>query len=525
VSGDPVRGATVDLTDASQTVAALTNTSYMILGRGPKVTGAGLATVSLDDGAFCFQTVQPGQYVLSAGKLGLLHSSYGAKGYLQTGSIISVGGSPLRQLDVALDPMSGIVGRVVDDYGDAVVGANVVALKQMWYQGRQVLMPVQGAQSDDRGGYRIGDLTPGVYYVYARPMPSGGGGASAGDSGAHAVRTYYPSGLRLTDGSPVSVRAGQDASGVDIRAVKANTYHVRGRIDGSIDEWAGATVRLLPDKEEPMTQVFGVGNVARGGSFDFPDISPGAYKVDFESQAEAGQLAIEVEDADVSVALRVTGNTTLRGRTAFEAVPSSVSVSRPMITLKSADAIVGRTYPVNVDNNGSMGAERIHPGRYFLDIAPPPGLFVKSVKAGTSELASRELDLTRGGTVDLTIVFRYGSASVNGTVATGDSNSAPVSPLQMVLMTVPPRIDGSGVYFRVTGSTGQFSFDNVPPGKYRLAALPQLDMRLFQNPSVLLNVIDLGTEVELQEKESKSIQVTPVPNDVVEQLFERANAQ
>jgi hypothetical protein len=133
------------------------------------------------------------------------------------------------------------------------------------------------------------------------------------------------------------------------------------------------------------------------------------------------------------------------------------------------------------------------------------------------------VDLTSGGTVDLTIVFRYGSASINGTVTTGDSNSGAVSPLQMVLVTVPPRIDGSGVYFCAIDRSGQFTFSNIAPGKYRLAALPQLDMRLVENPSFLLNVLDLGTEVELQEKESKSIQVTPIPNDVVQQLFDRAN--
>jgi hypothetical protein len=419
--------------------------------------------------------------------------------------------------------MSGIVGRVVDNFGEGVVDANVVALKQVWYQGRQVLTPVQGAQSDDRGGYRIGGLTPGVYFVYARPMSASQRGASASESGGHAVRTFYPSAARLTNGTPVSVSAGQDVNGIDIRVVTANTYHVRGRIDGAKDEWSGATVRLLPDKEEPLNLVLGVGNVAPDGTFDFPDVSPGVYKIDFRSHAGAGQLPIEVQDADVSVALHATGNTTLHGRAVFEALPDSVSVSAPTIALKSADAIVGPTYQLNVDKRGSIGAEGIHPGKYFLEIAPPAGLFVKSVKAGTSELTGREVDLTSGGAVDLTIVFRYGSASLNGTVTTGDSSSGAVSPLQMVLVTVPPRIDGSGVYFCALDRSGQFSFSNVAPGKYRLAALPQLDMRLVENPSFLQNVLDLGTEVELQEKESKSIQVTPVPNDVVQQLFDRAN--
>jgi hypothetical protein len=519
VTGEPVRGATVSLNDASKAVAYLANLSYMVLGREPKSTPAGLTKLSLSDGTFCFQTVQAGQYVLKASKAGFLDSSYGAEGYLQTGSIIPVGTASLGHLDIALDPMSGIAGRVIDNYGDGVVDANVVALKQVWYQGRQVLLPVQGTQSDDRGEYRIGKLTPGVYFVYARPVPSGLGASLASDSGGHAVRTYYPSALRLASGSAVSVPAGQDANGINIRVVNANTYHVRGKIDGTMDEWPGATVRLLSDKEEPMSLVFGAGNVAPDGSFDFPNVSPGVYKVDFQSRAGAGQMPIEVEDADVSVALHVTGNATLRGRLVFQGVPDSIPVGAPTIVLKPADAIVGPAYRLNVDSNGSIGAEGVHPGRYFLDVAPPPGLFVESVKAGASELLSREVDLTSGGTVDLTIVFRYGAASLSVTVPGGDSNSSTVSPLYAVLVKLPPRADGSGIYLGAIYSTGQFSFGNVPPGNYRLAALPELDLRLFQNPSFLLKVSDLGTEVELEENANKSIQVSPVPKDVVEQLF------
>jgi hypothetical protein len=523
-TGESVHGASVDLTDASQAVANLTSPSYVILGHKLKSTTGGAATRSADDGTFCLQTAQSGRYLLNVSKLGFLDSSYGAKGYLQTGSIIAVGNTPLRNLDVTVEPMSGIVGRVIDPTGEAVVDANVVALKQLWLHGRQMLMPVQGAQSDERGAYRIGKLTPGVYFVYARPIPSVGGVLSGANIEEHVVRTYYPSALRLTNGTPVTVRAGQDVSGIDIRVVKASTYHVRGKIDGTRDQWPGATIRLLPGEEEPLTLVLGVGNIAPNGSFEFSDISPGAYKVDFESRAGAGQLPIEVEDADVSVALHVTGNASLRGKIAFEAIPTSVSISTPKITLKTANAVVGPTYGVNVDNNGSIAAERIRPGKYFVDVALPPGMFLKSVKAGTSELANRELDLMGGGTVELSIALRYGTGTVNVSVTAEDAGTA-ASPRQILLAAFPPTTNGFGMYFGAADSSGQLSLTNIPPGKYRLVALPQLDARLFDNLSFLRTILDLGAEVELQESENKSVQVTPVPNDAIEQLLDKTTPE
>ena len=519
-----IGGARVELSGVSASIAALTSPSYVTSGNRRK-SSHDINTQSLNDGSFCLSEVQPGQYVLSSGKPGFLDASYGAKNYLETGYIISVGAAPLSGLDVAPDPMSGIAGQVSDASGEAVADMNVVALKQIWYQGRQFLMPVQGTQSDERGRYRIGKLTAGTYFVYARPLPSFEQTAPGTASTGHAVRTYYPSTLRLSDGAPVLVSAGQDATGVDIRVMSTRTYHVIGRIAGRMDEWLGGTVRLVPSEEEPMALVFGSGNISAQGSFDFPDIEPGAYKLEFQSRTGAGQMPIEVKDADVSSVVSVVGNAALRGRVRAEDFPDSVRPTMPTITLKLADAVVGPSYQANVDSSGVITADGVRPGKYFLGIATPPGEFVKSIQSGASELSGRELDLTFGGTISLTVAIGYGTASLNVTVAkSGESDNGVTTSPQIVLVSIPSKIDGSGIYLGPTDDAGQVTFTNVAPGKYRVAAVPELDPRLFHNPILLKNIAAIGADVDLQPNQGATIQLPAISRDALEQVFAQSNA-
>ncbi|MDQ2710944.1 MAG: hypothetical protein M3Y24_01710 [Acidobacteriota bacterium] len=477
---------------------------------------------SINDGTFCFHTVKAGTYVVTATKTGFLDSGYGAQSYLQTGTIVAVGGTPVRGISMTLQPMSGIDGQIVDDHGETVANANVVAVRQLWYQGRQVFMPVQGSQSNERGEYRIGKLTPGTYFVYARPVPFGQRPTSVAHVNGQMVRTYHPSALSLTNATAVSVPSGEDVHGIDIRAIKTNTYHVRGRIDGSKGQWVGGSVELLPAEEEQMIIVFGAGNLSPEGEFDFPDITPGSYRLIFQSAAGASKMQVEVKDSDKVVNVPAIENGTIRGKVAVDASTGTESIPIPKITLIPADAIIGLTYQIDVDSNGGIRADGIRPGKYLLKIAMPSGEFVKSITAGTSELNSRELDLTAGGNVELTIVVSDRSAALGGTV-TKAAQSSGVRPADVVLIASPARIDGSGLYLGTTDSNGQFLIKNLPPGKYKVCALPSIDVRLFQNPGLFKRMADMGTEVELQEKGNTFLELPPIYSGMLDQLLGSAS--
>jgi hypothetical protein len=291
-TGQPVRAAAVRLTSASRVIDDRTSYASVIFDKRPRASNGDLTTGSAEDGTFCFRGVGSGQYFLSARKPGFLDADYGSGNYLQAGSVLSVDSAPLRGLAVTLEPMSGIGGRVVDDFGDAVANANVVAVKQVWFHGRRVSMPVQGSQSDERGVYRIGRLTPGVYYVYyvyAQPLPFSAQGMTGAGPARTLIRAYYPAALAAADAALISVPVGEDVSDVDVRMVRARTYHVRGRVDGPPEFRVGGRVRLLPEGEEPMALVFGAGNLNTDGSFDFGGVGPGMYTLAFQSQAGASR--------------------------------------------------------------------------------------------------------------------------------------------------------------------------------------------------------------------------------------------
>ncbi len=522
-TNEPIRGATVKLTDASQSTRDLISSLDSPFSNKSKAGSSDLKAESLTDGTFCFHAVNRGQYALSASKPGFIDSYYGATSSSQLGSVLQVGDKGIDGVAVKLEPTSGIVGRIVDSYGEAVEEANVVAVKESWYQGRQVFMPVQGVLSDERGGYRIGKLTAGTYFVYAQP---GHFSPTAGSS-PQMVRTYYFSGLSLSEGAGVNVPPGDDARGIDVRLIKTNTYHVRGKLQGTRDQWAGGSVRLLPRQEEPTVLVIsGASNLSPEGSFDFPNVSPGSYKLTFRSAAGASQRDVEVRSSDISVDIPISSNAALRGTVVFDGVSVLGSAAMPKITLKPADALVGPTYEVNIDSGGRMfKADGISPGKYFLSIAVPAGEFVKSIKAGSSELGSRQLDLTAGGTVDLAILVKSGSATVGGAlVEAAQANNTAVPLARIVAIAFPPKVADSGLYFGVTDSTGHFAINNVAPGTYRVCALQSFDVELFQNPSLLKNIADKGTEVELQENENKSIELSLISSEMLQQLLAGSTA-
>jgi hypothetical protein len=407
----------------------------------------------------------------------------------------------------------------VDNYGEAVEGANVVAVKESWYQGRQVFTPVQGVETGERGEYRIGKLTAGTYFVYAQPLVRPAAGSSP-----PMVRTYYPSALSLSEGAGVNVPPGDDMRGIDIRVIKTNTYHVRGKLRGTRDQWGGGSVRLLPRQEESMVLVVsGANNLSPEGAFDFPNVTPGSYKLTFRSPAGASQLDVEVRNSDVVEDVPISSNASLRGAVAIDGVSELGSAAMPKIALTPADALVGPTYGVNIDSGGGIKADGISPGKYFLNVAVPAGAFVKSIKAGSAELSGRQLDLTAGGTVDLSILVRFGSATVDGSlVEAAQANNTAVPLARIVAIASPPKVADSGLYLSVTDSTGHFAINNVAPGKYRVCALQSMDVEIFQNPSLLKNIADMGTEVELQEKENKSVELPLISSETLQQLLARS---
>ena len=134
-----------------------------------------------------------------------------------------------------VDLVSGGVmsGRVVDENGRPIQDAIVDALAMTYANGYPVLRAITTKTTDDEGEYRLFWLVPGEYYLQvAVPPPPGTGpgpvNVNAPSQFSGATRTFYPGTTDVGGATPLTVRAGDKLSGLDIQVRPAPLARVSG---------------------------------------------------------------------------------------------------------------------------------------------------------------------------------------------------------------------------------------------------------------------------------------------------------
>src|SRR5262249_42950366 len=123
-----------------------------------------------DRGGFTFTNLPAGEFTISASKPGYLESIFGQKraGSGRPGTPVQLAaGQKLDHLSLQIPRGGVITGTILDEQGDPAFGVNVRALRYAMRTGERVLQSAAGAQTDDRGIYRITGLLPGEYVISA----------------------------------------------------------------------------------------------------------------------------------------------------------------------------------------------------------------------------------------------------------------------------------------------------------------------------------------------------------------------
>src|SRR5262245_12652461 len=181
-----------------------------------------------EEGNFRAQGLDAAAYVVSASAPGYVvrpKSEAGARraGFNYIGDVVTV----------TMLKGGVITGRVVNGAGEPVVGVPVIAERVRDEDGRPLPAPEKVAVSsrrhtDDRGVYRWYGLAPGSYVICAggsgglplRPTPFEG-----------RMLIYHPSATRDA-AAQVTVRGGEEVSGIDIRYRVEWGYVISGKITG-----------------------------------------------------------------------------------------------------------------------------------------------------------------------------------------------------------------------------------------------------------------------------------------------------
>jgi hypothetical protein len=217
-TGEPVRKAAVRLTPAGG-------------GRGGRAYGA----MSDASGRFSIPNVAPGRYRLSVGRGGFAEGQYDETGGRSRSAITLETARKLTGLALRLTPLGAISGRVVDEYGDAVARVQVHTARYRYVNGNRLLVIGGSGSTNDLGEYRIYDVAPGKYYIYAsysnrdnrfRIPPD----AFQTSEQEDYVPVYYPGVADAASAVPLEVAAGSQIQNINLRLLRVRTATLSGRV-------------------------------------------------------------------------------------------------------------------------------------------------------------------------------------------------------------------------------------------------------------------------------------------------------
>jgi protocatechuate 3,4-dioxygenase beta subunit len=468
--------------------------------------------------------------------------STSARGYLSTEYGVSRPGGPSRlltvresaRLDITLRAWrsASIAGRVYDERGRPVMGAEVRAFEK----------DSEGYGSsgtNDLGEYEIAGLRPGNYAV-AVPISLSSRTLSAtpGRQGPHsppltpyvldrAARTILmPRGAPLPasadDGRPqvyvtafsggVSTKAGAlyiplrsgDARGdIDITLPAVRGTRVAGTVTGP-DDIRGTLLRLRPEAASRSYDVEWIdATAATDGRFVFVAAPPGRYiltayrhrppltEITLESGGPSfphddviirdeddywAEMPLAIGDSDLEdLVITLRPGTPLTGRVVFEddgGAPARADQARILLAPPGPRFSDGDRY-ARIARDGSV-AMRVRPGTYrVISGSNLQGRVLKATLVNGRDIGDEPLVIGADPIDDVQFVFGRHAATLAGAVF--DRAGNPAADAAVVLFPANRaqwfRLDESGRGRFVRAANGSYLFSGVAPGEYYVAAL------------------------------------------------------
>lgn len=511
-----------------------------------------------NEGKFVFEDVPAGRYTLSSEKPGFVTTRYGARSNTSPGTQLTLAeGTEMKNLSIKMTPQGVIAGKVLDQDGDPVATAQIQVMRSAYLRGRKQLQQAGGASTNDLGEYRVGNLSPGRYYLSASDRrgalivtPDRPGRPNTSQEGN--ITTFYPNGTDAASGVPVDVAAGGEMRGVDIRLRKAKVYTVRGKaVDASGVPSQALVAFTKKDESGGLAGVLngggGLTQLRPDGTFEFRGIVPGPYVLQVLQGASVngnppasltGRVEVTVADANIDNLIlpmgpgpEITGTVTLEGgdiatllKPAQNATGNTASAGNvpipfpPRFMLNLIDTVGGAsisTPNAQVKDDGTFRFNAVGTSKYLLNaVILPQGTYLKSARYGGQDVTHAPMDTTAGSGGTLELVLSSKAADLAGSVQNEKGES-----LAGVIVTMWPKTpDGTptgGARQASTDQNGGYKFQGLAPGDYYVAAWEELEPGLATSTDFLVNFSGDASAIKLSEGGHESRDIKPVPSDKI----------
>jgi hypothetical protein len=518
--------------------------------RIPGTRTAVVTTRTDREGKFYFPNVTPGAY-----RLFITH-----EGHVPTDKMLTLSaGQRVANLRAPMTAGGVISGRITDK-GKPIGLADAVALKAIWTEGQPSVVPVISVRTDDTGEFHLFWLPPGRYYIvgivwdiansvgyFVNPEDNDTGNFQAqryigrtvfmrataggiGENEAH-IPVYYPGTTDPMMARAIEVQPGGVIRGIDIDASAVRTSRVTGRVLGVPAE-GRTTVDLSPmvgtttsDAQRPTAVVDPAGN------FEMSSVAPGRYVATARGGDRIGRAFVEVHNRDVAdLVISLSPRLSLSGRVVVEGALPPNALSSLRVALRNDPVLpitANNGVPVKLDGSftipdpspGSQSPPGIPPGDYRVYVTPllsppapeettprsTPGYYVKSIRWGDQDLLNERLRLQSEPQDRLTIVIGTRPATLKGRVL--DDRGQPSTGSTVVLVHDDELRYRVQERFTSSDASGQFEFENLAPGNYKVFAWTTVDRGAWHDPEYMRNFESLGSPLKVEEGGRNSLDV------------------
>jgi hypothetical protein len=497
--------------------------------------GGDYTATTTAEGAFQIQNILPGRYRLFAERTGFLDidKHHGRS----EGRVLTLSaGQEVNDLQIRLQAAAVLRGRVTDEDGDPMAGAEVAALRQTFVSGHRHWEQVGSERTNDLGEYRIANLPAGNVFMSVNPPPdfrsliaAGGVAGEARNSGAPDnsqgtvyQTTYYPGTPERSQATPIQLRPG-DEFPANFSLTPSPSLSIRGQVV-NLPPRSSATIML---QSRDFRLVTSGTEIHKDGSFVIRDVSPGSYTiiaaVDGAPVPMMARQELQVGSSSVDgVRLMPQAGASLRGRLRVESNGRRFDPEQIYLVLEPVDgeddeiAIPGERFSnlAHVAANGEFVWSDVPPGTYYVQMIGNSGgsnedWFVKAVIVGGRDLSDSGITVN-GGMLVMELVASANGAVVDGVVL--DSKGEAVA--NALVVAVPEvRMRGRVDRYRQTVSdqAGHFTLRGVRAGNYTLFAWESVDGQAYYNPEFLNIYESQGSALRLAEGERKAVQLTVIP--------------
>src|ERR1039458_4856416 len=477
--------------------------------RKVQVTLNGAIAVALNavtdaGGRFAFRELAAGSYGLGAWKPGYNPPQAIFAAEAQSAGVVLGDGEQRKDIEIALLPGGAIGGRSAKNRA--------------------------GTATNDKGEYRIDNLAPSRYHVFAHcrvALPAAHPLLPRGDPRT-PHETYLPQfcggGLDPATATRLTVVAGASLENVDFRMTRVPAFTLRGSIAGGDAEALASVVNVMLLPANRLLRSLLLSSAAadsQSRKFQIQPVIPGSYLLlafsMHEGRVFSAQRMVEVGAAPPDpLEIPLQSGADLKGSLQFDS-DDHPPLENGQISLAPMDGPFFVPQPrAQLDKDGAFTLTGVLPGRWRLIVSVPG--FAKSVSLAGQPVSPDGFQVGAGAAGPLRIVMGSKLADVHVEVA----GAAPDRQVSAVIF--PEDSDRLGAGLERAGSamgTGRIEFGAMPPGRYRVFAIDSPNpWPILQRPDWLKALESRSAAINVPEGGRVSTTVETIPRDELMRALE-----